>query len=110
MVAGMEPTPEECATFTTVSCIAKWANVKGDVLSQLYGATDMEESDHWRAIAGFSIGDWTAIINQLTMPKAAHNHRSTLGCRVVGLEWPLADNMWRLSKFTLQEMGACSRY
>ena len=25
------------------------------------------------------------------MPKAAHDHRSTLGCRLVGLEWRLGD-------------------
>ena len=29
--------------------------------------------------------------NQLMMPKAAHDHRNTLGCRLVGLEWRLTD-------------------
>jgi hypothetical protein len=29
--------------------------------------------------------------NQLMMPKATHDHRSTLGYRLVGFEWRLAD-------------------
>ena len=64
----MEPTPEDCATFTSVKCLATWANVKDTVLEQLYLEMDMEADDHWRVVAGVSGDDWVLIIASLKMP------------------------------------------
>ena len=64
----MEPTPDECAAFTSVKDLAEWAKVKDAVLSEFYAITGLDEDDHWRVVAGFAADDWAALVSNLKMP------------------------------------------